>query len=405
MSARLPHWLSVALAGTAALIVVHGIGRFAFTPLVPVMTEQAGLSLAGAAWLASANYLAYLLGSLFTFWRHGAEERERWLRRGLWLNVGTTFAMGLIDHFPSWALLRLVNGFSNGLVFVYAPALVLEVLARNGRGVWSGLTFTGVGVGICLSSLPVSLGYALGLRWDGLWLGLGLLALPLAWWATRTLRLAPAEPTPAGDAGAPAVRGPLSADFAWLAAGYTTAGFGYIISMTFLPVIIAALPDLDGWVGPSWLLVGAAAIPSTFLWSWLGQRFGDFPALLAAFAAQAIGVALPVLWISAAGTVLGALLLGGTFVGIVQLTMRIARNRWPQQAGRLIGLLVTLYGIAQMIGPLVAEWTRRLTGSYTAGLLLASATLALGMLFMRLAWRAQWHPAATAARTSRTEPT
>jgi hypothetical protein len=41
-----------------------GIGRFAFTPLMPVMLQQGLLDIAAASWLASANYLGYLLGAL-----------------------------------------------------------------------------------------------------------------------------------------------------------------------------------------------------------------------------------------------------------------------------------------------------------------------------------------------------
>src|SRR2546430_13524654 len=54
----------VALAGLAALAVAMGIGRFAFTPLLPMMQDDAGISLAQGGYLASANYLGYLAGAL-----------------------------------------------------------------------------------------------------------------------------------------------------------------------------------------------------------------------------------------------------------------------------------------------------------------------------------------------------
>src|SRR5262245_50155557 len=45
----------IAAAGLIALAVGMGIGRFAFTPILPMMQRDAGLSIAHGAWLASAN--------------------------------------------------------------------------------------------------------------------------------------------------------------------------------------------------------------------------------------------------------------------------------------------------------------------------------------------------------------
>ncbi len=55
---------AVALAGAVALAVAMGIGRFAFTPLLPMMLAEGALDLHTASWLASANYLGYLAGAL-----------------------------------------------------------------------------------------------------------------------------------------------------------------------------------------------------------------------------------------------------------------------------------------------------------------------------------------------------
>ena len=379
------HWLTVTLAGTAALVVVHGIGRFAFTPLVPVMHDQAGLSIGGAANLAAANLFAYLLGSLFTLWKHEHRDRIVWLRRGLALNVLTLLGMGLTGGMNAWLVLRVINGFSNGLVFVYAPSLVLEVLMPRGRGLWSGLTFGGVGLGILLSTAVVMAGTAMAIHWQGLWLLLGACAVPLAWFAGDVLHL-PEEAAARPAQGHRVGSGLGRAGLGWMVAGYTCAGFGYIISMTFLPVIVGQTPGLAAYTFATWLLVGLAAVPSPFVWSAVGQRLGDFPALLLAFLCQAVGVVIPVYVPSAAGVVGGGLLVGGTFVGIVLLSMRIVRHHQPTGAGRLIGLLVTTYGVAQMLGPLVAGHIATRTGRFDDALLLSAGALVLGMSLVGAAW-------------------
>ncbi len=58
-----PAW-RIALAGMVSLAVAMGIGRFAFTPLLPMMLSDGVIDLATSSWLASANYLGYLVGAL-----------------------------------------------------------------------------------------------------------------------------------------------------------------------------------------------------------------------------------------------------------------------------------------------------------------------------------------------------
>src|SRR5689334_6203841 len=64
-SAQAPHnpW-PIALAGLVALAVAMGIGRFAFTPLLPMMLNDGVVDLPTASWLASANYFGYMLGAI-----------------------------------------------------------------------------------------------------------------------------------------------------------------------------------------------------------------------------------------------------------------------------------------------------------------------------------------------------
>src|SRR5215218_3500711 len=64
-SARLGRttWLVIG-CGIVALAVAMGIGRFAFTPLMPLMLRDGTLTAAAGAEWAAANYVGYLLGAL-----------------------------------------------------------------------------------------------------------------------------------------------------------------------------------------------------------------------------------------------------------------------------------------------------------------------------------------------------
>ena len=55
---------AVCAIATTALAVAMGIGRFAFTPLLPLMVRDGSLAPSAGAWLAASNYLGYLAGAL-----------------------------------------------------------------------------------------------------------------------------------------------------------------------------------------------------------------------------------------------------------------------------------------------------------------------------------------------------
>src|SRR5467141_1341683 len=101
---------SVALAGLAALAVAMGIGRFAFTPILPMMQIDAGLSVAAGGWLASANYVGSLLGALAAMALRVAAPTA--IRGGL-VTIGlATLAMGFAQHLAAWIVLRVCAGMA-----------------------------------------------------------------------------------------------------------------------------------------------------------------------------------------------------------------------------------------------------------------------------------------------------
>ena len=110
---------------------------------------------------------------------------------------------------------------------------------------------------------------------------------------------------------------------------------------------------------------------------------GAATALGVAFTLQAFGIFLPALssaWWAAAGS---AMLFGGTFTGITALTLPYARRlAGPRGTSLAIGLLTTVYGIGQVLGPLVAARLADSAGGFGPALVAASGAVALGSLLM-----------------------
>jgi MFS family permease len=394
-------------AGVIALVVAMGIGRFAYTPILPFMQARFGLSNAAIGALASSNYLGYLGGALLTAFVPPGRARDSLLRASLWTVAASTILMGLTADYPAWFALRFVAGVAGAGVFVLGSAAVLDEVSRRGRPGLSGVLYSGPGIGIALSGLTVlALNGLLGgddEAWRAGWLVLGTLALALvfpclAWLpSSEVARRNPAIPGdetfPAGTevrsaervpTGAPnGVRAGAALALALLGLAYFLEGIGYIVTGTFLPAIVEGLPGLGGLGAGAWILVGLAAVPCTVVWGWIAARVGALAATGAALALQAFGILLPALspaWWAATGS---AVLFGGTFTGITGMALTYARGLAGASGGGLaIGLLTAVFGVGQVLGPLLAAQVAGESGGFGPALFAASGAVALGGLLM-----------------------
>ena len=142
-----------------------------------------------------------------------------------------------------------------------------------------------------------------------------------------------------------------------LAIAYGLAGFGYIITATFLPVIArAALPAGSIWPDLFWPLFGVGVA----LGAWLSTKISaarDRRVLLGlAYLVQAGAIVLGLIWPGRTGFALGSLLLGLPFTAITFFALFEARRQWPAAGASFTGLLTALYGIGQIAGPPLVAW-------------------------------------------------
>ena len=146
----------VIVAGICALILTVGLARFAYTPMLPIMREQAGLTHWAAGWLATVNYAGYMAGTLLAASINDLGRKYLIYRCGLLIAVVSTAAMGWTDSVPVWSVLRFVAGFSSTAGLLLASGLVLNWLIRQGHRPQLGLHFVGLGLGIAVSGVAVA---------------------------------------------------------------------------------------------------------------------------------------------------------------------------------------------------------------------------------------------------------
>jgi predicted MFS family arabinose efflux permease len=366
----------VLVGGIVALAIVMGVGRFAYTPLLPLMQRDLPLPDDMAGYLASANYAGYLLGALWAALAPAKFGRTGTLKANLLVNLASTAGMGITSDFGLWIFLRFVSGVSSAVVFVLASGIVLQALVRNGRAGWSGFLYAGVGIGIALTALAVPV-FDPPFGWRGGWMGLAILSTLLAWMPWKWLEDAP-QGTASPKAESPS--GPFRGYLPWLTAAYFCEGLGYIITGTFLVALLHRMPGLEGTGTLAWLLVGLAAIPSCVLWMRIGMWIGPVWGLITAHLVQAVGIVLPIVWPGLPGALGGAILFGGTFMGITTLTLFLGRSIAPAQANRAIGLLTAAFGTGQILGPSIAGILAVSTRSFSIPLIVGSLTVTAGAL-------------------------
>lgn len=384
MSQR-PALFPVLLAGATLLLVVHGLGRFVYTPLLPWLVEDGVLTVQQGASIATWNYLGYLIGALLALRWHRVAQIRRSLPLALVLHVVTTLAQTQTESAEALSAMRLLNGIGNGLVFVQAPSLILEWLARHRRTSSSGLVYLGACVGLIVSSFMVSLSNGV-LEGAKRWWPAALLSIPLAWWGWRQLASLDITPevTPA-TAAQPRSGRLLDRASTPLFLSYAGAGMGYILPMTFLPMVARLQVEPgDMLVEGSWLVVAVATLPSPWLWNRLGALLGDTQALRLSYASQLTGVLAALLIPGATGILLCGVLVGGTFLGTVLLTQRLARTLHPHQGPRLSAALIALYSLTQLAGPWLTGVWLTMGGSLHSAFWLGAGALLWGLGWMLL---------------------
>jgi MFS family permease len=362
----------IAAAGMTALMIAMGIGRFAFTPILPMMQQDAGVSIGEGGWLASANYLGYLLGALLAT-ALGIRATTA-IRAGLVVIAGATLGMGLAQSLAAWLLLRAVAGIGSAWVLVFVSSWALGKLSASGRPVLSGTVFAGVGAGIAIAG-----GVCLALMHQGLdstraWQGLGLLALAGTAAIWPVLRV---------EAGGDRVRGRRAErtrnrwdlDAMRLVLCYGAFGFGYIIPATFVPVMARQIvqdPVAFGW---SWPAFGIAAAGSTLIASTGTRLLGNRRLWASSHLIMALGVAAPVAWPAIGGVRVAALLVGGTFMVNTMAGLQEARAVAGPRATTLMAAMTAAFAAGQLAGPLLVTLTVGPTTDFSGPLSLASLLL------------------------------
>lgn len=366
------------LAGMAALALAMGIGRFAYTPILPFMMIELGLTATEGGLIASWNFVGYCVGSLIPILPLFHGHLKTWFFVAVAASILTTALMGFPLDLTLFALIRFVSGVASAFTLIFGTSLILPSIQALGKISISTRHFTGVGLGMAVSSIVVSSMGAFNFAWYQLWYGVAISALILA---LPVIVFTPNELLP------PTVRNKskksqFELGFFTITLAYGLFGFGYVILGTFISAMARSVPELAPTEPYVWLLVGLSGIPTVMFWPWLGQRIGNDYALMLACAIEGVGVYISVALPSQTGIIIAAILLGSTFMGITALAILEGQTRFSGSVLVSTAILTSAFSLGQMIGPYLGGIITDMTGSFFIAMITSSCTLMAAAILM-----------------------
>lgn len=372
----------IIFTGCIALALAMGIGRFAFTPMSPLMVRDGILYTSDGAIWAAANYLGYFIGAISASWFANSP------RKGLILGqigvVVTTLLIAFTDTFGiiTGAILRGITGVCSAWVMVCATSWSLTELAKHHKLKLGSWIYAGVGLGIAITGFITWLG---GRQSSTvLWIELAILAAIGSLFTIAKMNNT--SITRSVQSKSSSHRHVSNRQQKLLIICYGSFGFGYIIPATYLPTMAKSLvsdPMIFGLTWPVFGIAAAISVAVAALWlsTWPRHRLWAL-----AQGMMAIGTFLPLVQRSITVLIISAVLVGGTFMITTMAGFQMARELEPANPTPLLSKMTTSFALGQILGPVFIRlygtqsmlgWDALSTASVISTILLSITALIL----------------------------
>jgi predicted MFS family arabinose efflux permease len=356
-----------------------GIGRFAYSLVLPDMRDALGWSYSAAGFMNTINAAGYLAGALIAsrlIRRFGLSASLRWGTLACLLSLALCAISG---SFTLLSFARLLAGVGSAVAFVASGALAATIAQSHPErsSFLLGLFYAGPGIGILLSGLIAP--FVLEACGPGSWW--------IVWWAMALLSVVMTIPLittsfeARADTADPAPVRFLVGPVLIYLIGYFLFGAGYIAYMTFM---IAYVRDAGGGAAAQsafWSLIGASAFVTPWVWRGAIARNNGGLSTALILVVNTIGAALPLLGHSAVLLSISALVFGVSFFAVVASTTAFVRFNYPPSTWPIaIAAMTIAFGIGQILGPIATGAITDAFGSLSYALNAGAVMLALGAI-------------------------
>lgn len=383
--------------GMATLVVFGslGLGRFAYSVVLPSMQTGLGMDNTQAGALATANLIGYLASCVV-----GGALAARFgprlvIASGLGVAAVAMVMTGIAGSFASAVVWRTLTGIGSGASNVPAMGLLSAWFAPCRRGLAAGIGVAGSSIALIVTGplVPRIIAAYGADGWRICWFIFGGVTLALAAGAALLFRNHPSdvgrEPVGANNdepiSHVPSVPMPLrevyGKSIVWLLGlVYVAFGFSYIIYMTFFTkVLIAEGGYTQSQAGQLFMVIGWFSLLCGLIWGSVSDVIGRKGAMAIVYLIQAVAFALFPLWPAPPGFLLSAILFGLTawsIPGIMAATCGDVLGH--RLAPAVLGFITLFFGIGQAAGPYVAGIMADAANSFWPALWLCAGVAVLG---------------------------
>jgi sugar phosphate permease len=381
--------------GTLVVFGSLGLGRFAYSVVLPSMQAGLGMDNTQAGALATANLAGYL-----AFCVIGGALASRFGPRvviacGLALAAIAMVMTGMAGNFASAMVWRALTGVGSGASNVPTVGLMSSWFAARRRGLATGVVVTGSSIGLIVTGplVPRILAAHPGDGWRACWFIFGGTTMLLALGAAVLLRnrpsdvgrkpvgVSPDDPTPSIQNGSLRLADVYTRPIVWLLGlAYVAFGFSYIIYMTFFTkCLIADGGYTQSQAGHLFMTMGWFSLLCGLIWGSVSDFIGRKGALAIVYVVHAVAFSLFPLWPAPTGYVLSAVMFGlsaWSIPGIMAATCGDLLG--PKLAPAALGFITLFFGIGQVAGPYVAGAMADAANSFSPALWLCAGVALLG---------------------------
>ena len=368
----------LALVGIGVVAITGGLGRFAYTPIIPYMQTTLNISSADIGLLASSNYLGYLIGSIIPLVYSFANKQRLTLYLSVFVSIITLGLMGATEEFYIFSLLRFFQGISGAIGLVIATNLIFSQITDTGRIDLRLAHISGFGVGMFLSAIAIWICSMFELQWNYQWFVIAILCLVL----TIPIISSPLEKGSEASIEPSSHSNRLSLGFVGISVGYFFFGFGYIIFGTFIAALAVNTPALENIQHASWIVVGVSAMPAIFVWQAISRFTGNHISLALSCFTCSAGILTLYFFDGVGASLFACLAYGIGVIGIVGLVLMEGKIRHAGSIKFAVAFLTTTFSIGQITGPYISGLMIDFFGDYENAMLLSGCSLLMAGLCM-----------------------
>ena len=394
-------WIVMAM-GLLTTAGAHGLGRLAYTLILPPMKDGLQLSYQQLGLLGTGNFIGYLSLAIIGGFLAAKFGTRVIITLALILMGITMILTGFSQSFGFAFLMRLLTGFGNGAAYVPAMALGSAWFAIKQRGFATGIVSGGIGVGTFMAGLivPAILKSYGPESWRFSWYYLGGIVLMISGIVYVFLRSRPEDkglmPIGSEDKIVPSkpqgnVQKATTLEWGlvyrvkgvwYLGFVYLMFGFSYVIYITFFGAYLVKEMGFSGaQAGRLWAIVGVFSIFCGVIWGGISDLLGRKYGCALGYLTLAVAYTLFAFFKSPAGFYASAMIFGLTAWSIPTIMAAAAGDYvGPALAPAGLGFITLFFGIGQALGPAVGGYLADATGSFMISFLLASAVSLVGMI-------------------------